>query len=138
MLQADHGVQWADVDRDGDEDLSLTGQRPDGMHLVLRNQLDPKVAARVIRVQVVDSTGRHTRAGAEVRAFAAGTRRVIATRLVDTGSGYNAQNDMPVNIGLPNDDAVDIEITWPANGRRLTSRIPNVRPGRDLLVRTGR
>ena len=72
-LQADHGVQWADIDRDGDEDLSLTGQRPDGMHLVLRNQLDPAIAARMIRVQVVDSMGHHTRAGAEVRAFAAGT-----------------------------------------------------------------
>jgi hypothetical protein len=59
-------------------------------------------------------------------------------RLVDTGSGYNAQNDMPVQLGLPNDDAVDIEITWPANGRRATSLIPNVRPGRELITRSGR
>jgi imidazolonepropionase-like amidohydrolase len=137
-LQADHGVQWADIDRDGDEDLSLTGQRPDGMHLVFRNQLDPTTAARMIRVQVVDSTGHHTRAGAEVRAFAAGTRRLIAMRLVDTGSGYNAQNDMPVTVGLPNDGAVDIEIIWPAKGRRVTSVIPNVRPGREVVVRSGR
>jgi hypothetical protein len=137
-LQADHGVQWADIDNDGDEDLSLTGQRPDGMHLILRNLLDPKAAARMVRVQVVDSTGHHTRAGAEVRAFATGTRRLIAMRLVDTGSGYNAQNDMPVQLGLPNDDAVDIEIIWPANGRRVTSRVPNVRPGRVLTVGAGR
>jgi hypothetical protein len=136
--QADHGVQWADIDNDGDEDLALTGQRPDGMHLVFRNQLDRQAAARSIRVQVVDSTGRSTRAGAEVRAFAAGTRRLITMRLVDTGSGYNAQNEMPVILGLPTSDAVDIEITWPGNGRRLISMIRDVRPGRALMVRSGR
>jgi hypothetical protein len=135
--QADHGVQWADIDNDGDEDLALTGQRPDGMHLVFRNQLDRQAAARSIRVQVVDSTGRSTRAGAEVRAFAAGTRRLIAMRLVDTGSGYNAQNEMPVILGLPTSDPVDIEITWPGNGRRLISMIRDVRPGRALVVRAG-
>jgi hypothetical protein len=137
-LQADHGVQWADVDGDGDEDLALTGQRPDGMHLVLRNQLDPPVAARSVRVQVVDSTGRSTRSGAEVRVYAAGTRQLLAMRLVDTGSGYNAQNDMPVQIGLPVSSAIDIEIAWPANGRRVMSVIRNARVGSIFVVRTGR
>jgi imidazolonepropionase-like amidohydrolase len=138
VLQADHGVQWADIDNDGDEDLALTGQRPDGMHFIFRNQLDPSVASRVIRVQVVDSTGRSTRAGAEVRAFAAGTRRLVAMRLVDTGSGYNAQNDMAVQLGLPTSDPVDVEISWAASGRRVMSLIANVRPGRMLVVRSGR
>lgn len=128
-LQADHGVQWADVDGDGDEDLALTGQRPDGMHLVLRNRLAPDVARRSIKVRVLDANGRATRAGAEVRVFAAGTRRLIATRLVDTGSGYNAQNDMPVQIGLPTLDPVDVEVTWPATGRRQVSIVRDVRPG---------
>jgi hypothetical protein len=59
-------------------------------------------------------------------------------RLVDTGSGYNAQNEMPVILGLPTSDAVDIEITWPGNGRRLISMIRDVRPGRALMVRSGR
>ena len=45
-LQADHGVQWADVDGDGDLDLALTGSRPDGMHLVMRNQLPAADARR--------------------------------------------------------------------------------------------
>ena len=137
-LQADHGVQWADVDNDGDEDLALTGQRPDGMHLVFRNTLAAARAARSIRVNVVDSTGRSTRAGAEVRVFATGTRRFIAVRLVDTGSGYNAQSDIPVHVGLPTDDPVDVQIVWPSNGRRLTSFIQGVRPGRVLTVRIGR
>jgi imidazolonepropionase-like amidohydrolase len=117
-LQADHGVQWADVDGDGDEDLSLTGQRPDGMHFVLLNQFD--APARTIKVSVRDVHGRTTRAGAEVRVYAAGTRRVLATRLVDTGSGYNAQNDMVLTIGLPSLGPVDVEVSWPAAGRRET------------------
>jgi imidazolonepropionase-like amidohydrolase len=137
-LHADHGVQWADIDDDGDEDLALTGQRPDGMHFIFRNTLDAAKARRSIRVQVVDSTGRSTRAGAEVRVFATGTRRFIATRLVDTGSGYNAQNDMPIVVGLPTDEPVDVQVVWPANGRRLTSFIQEVRPGRVLVVRLGR
>ena len=128
-LQADHGVQWADVDGDGDEDLSLTGQRPDGMHLVLRNQLDAAVARRSIPVRVLDKHAHATRAGAEVRVYAAGTRRLLAMRLLDTGSGYNAQNDMPLQIGLPTAGPVDVEVTWPAAGQRLRQTVQGIRAG---------
>ena len=135
-LQADHGVQWADVDGDGDEDLSLTGQRPDGMHAVLRNLNDHP--ARSIKVRVVNGLGRVTRPGAEVRVFAAGTRRLLAMRLVDTGSGYNAQNDMAVQIGLPPNSGIDVELTWPANGQRVTRLIQNVRLGSKIVPNVGR
>jgi hypothetical protein len=137
--QADHGVQWADVDGDGDEDLSLTGQRPDGMHLIFRNQRS--TPNHWVSVQVLDTQGHATRAGAEVRIYQAGTRRLIAMRLVDTGSGYNAQNDMPVLIGLPNAGAVDVEVTWPANGRRAVKTVRSVRPGassRPITITTPR
>lgn len=128
-LQADHGVQWADFDADGDEDLSLTGARPDGMHLVLRNLLPPADARRSLRVRVVDGQGRAIRQGAEVRVYAAGTRRLIGTRLVDAGSGYNSQSDMPVHVGLPGITAVDVEVTFPRSGRRDVVRVENVGPG---------
>jgi imidazolonepropionase-like amidohydrolase len=137
-LQADHGVQWADVDGDGDEDLSLTGQRPDGMHLVLRNMLDPAAARRSIKVLVVDSLSRKTRAGAEVRVYAQGTRRLLATRLVDTGSGYNAQNEMAVQIGLPGPGPIDVEVTWPAAGKRVVKTVRGVRAGTLTTVQIGR
>ena len=131
-LQADHGVQWADVDGDGDEDLSLTGQRPDGMHFVLLNQFDRP--ARAIKVSVRDVNSRTTRAGAEVRVYQAGTRRVLATRLVDTGSGYNAQNDVVLTIGLPSVGLVDVEVSWPAAGRRETMMTRNLRiDGRSIM-----
>jgi hypothetical protein len=76
---------------------------------------------------VLDRRGHATRAGAEVRVYAAGTRRVLATRLVDAGSGYDAQSDLPVHVGLPTTGPVDVEVTWPAVGQRRTARQPGVR-----------
>ena len=128
-LQADHGVQWADFDNDGDEDLALTGSRPDGMHLVLRNLLPAADARRSVRVRVLDAQGRATRQGAEVRVYAAGTRRLIGTRLVDAGSGYNTQSDMAVHVGIPAMAPVDVEVLFPRSGRRDVVRVPNVAPG---------
>ena len=133
-LQADHGVQWGDVDGDGDQDLALTGSRPDGMHLVMRNGLTAEVARRSIKVRVVDGRGLATRAGAEVRVYASGTRKLLGTRLVDTGSGYDAQNDMPVHFGLSSASPVDIEVTWPAAGRRVTAKMAKVLPAGQIVI----
>ena len=138
-LQADHGAQWADFDRDGDVDLALTGSRPDGMHSLLRNELDDSVARRSLSVTVRDSRGRATLAGAEVRLYAAGTRRVLGTRLVDSGSGYDAQSVMPVHFGLATAARVDVEVVFPRGGRRQVTRTTNVDPkswqGKSLVVR---
>ena len=135
-LQADHGVAWADFDADGDQDLALTGQRPDGMHSILRNMLPPADARRSVSVRVLDAAGRATRAGAEVRVYAAGTRQLLGTRLVDSGSGYDAQNDLPVHFGVGSATAVDIEVAMSAGGRRVTMRVPNVVAGtRTVTVR---
>jgi hypothetical protein len=138
-LQADHGVQWADFDRDGDVDLALTGSRPDGMHLVMRNDLDAGTARRSLTVSVVDAQGRSLLAGAEVRVYPAGTHKPIATRLIDTGSGYDAQNVMPVHFGLPTMNPVDVEVTYPHGGKRQVTHVPGVDPrrmrGRSLVVK---
>ena len=136
-LQADHGVQWADVDGDGDLDLALTGSRTDGTHVVLRNMLPAADASRGLHVRVVDAKGRATRAGAEVRAFAAGTTRLIASRLVDAGSGYDSQNDMPVHIGVPAGvSRVDIQVIMPGAGKRTPVWQRGVSPGSTITVRT--
>jgi VCBS repeat protein/ASPIC/UnbV protein len=141
-LQADHGVQWADLDGDGDLDLALTGAAAPGTVALLRNQLPPEAAARSLSIRVLDARGRATRAGAEVHLFAAGTRRRLGTRLVDTGSGYNAQNEMPVHFGLADLASVDVEVVWPENGRRIMKRVANLRPadwaGKSLVVRVGK
>jgi FG-GAP-like repeat/ASPIC and UnbV len=138
-LHADHGVQWADFDGDGDEDLALTGSRPDGMHLLLRNLLPSADARRSLHVRVLNRSGKTTRAGAEVRLYDAGTRRVRGTRLVDTGSGYDAQNEMPVHFGVgAGTGRLDVEVIWPAAGRRVSVTKRNVRPtGQILTIKVG-
>jgi len=138
-LQADHGVQWADFDNDGDEDLALTGARPDGMHLVLRNEQPASDRPRSLLVRALSARGRATLPGAEVRVFAAGTSRLLGLRLVDTGSGYDAQSDVPVHVGLPEIGRVDVEIAFPKAGARIVTKMRNVSPrdwqGRPLIVR---
>jgi imidazolonepropionase-like amidohydrolase len=142
-LQADHGVQWADYDMDGDEDLALTGARPDGMHSLLRNALAPAAAGRSLSVRVVNAAGRSLYAGAVVRVYAAGTRQLLGTRLVDAGSGYNSQGDQPVHFGFAASapSSVDVEVEFPAVGRRLTANLRAVKPlelrGRTLTIRLG-
>ena len=125
-LDADHGVQWADFDGDGDEDLALTGSQAKGMHLVMRNMLGVGPEAGWLRVSVVDANGRATLAGAEVRVYLAGTRQLLGTRLVDTGSGYNSQNAMPVQFGLSDRRMVDVEVIVPRHGTRRAAIVRNV------------
>ena len=133
-IAADHGAQWADLDGDGAIDLALTGQGP---HAVLMNELPAAVAKRSVQVRVLDASGRATRAGAEVRVYAAGTRTLLATRLVDAGSGYDAQSDLPVHVGIAAPGRVDIEVTWPANGTRQVTRRDRVALGTAVIeIRT--
>ncbi len=126
-LQADHGAAWADVDGDGDVDLSLTGSRPDGMHLILRNGLPDEAAARSLFVRV--DAGRHRGfPGATVRVTDLVTKRLIGVRVADGGSGYNAQDDLPLHFGLPTPGRVRIEMSIPgdqdrgAHGRWTSTR----------------
>ena len=124
-LGADHGALWADFDRDGFEDLALTGVGKTPLPLVLRNMLESSDARRALRVRVTDANGRSTRPGAEVRIYEAGTRRLLGARLVDTGSSYNAQSDIPLHFGLGSATRVDVEVIWPG-GSRTPVRQPGV------------
>ena len=141
-LTASHGVQWADVDGDGALDLALAGSRPEASHPILRNALPPTAARRSLQVRVVDANGRATQAGAEVRVYAAGRRTLLATRWVDAGSGYDAQSDMPVHIGLTSMQRVDVEVTTLQGGKRATTITRRVSPAayakRALVVRAGK
>jgi hypothetical protein len=138
-LEADHGALWTDVDGDGDEDLALTGSQPGGMHLLLRNLLTSAGSLRSLQVRVVDGRGLATRAGSEVRVYAAGTRRLLGARLVDSGSGYDAQSDMPVHVGVGGEARVDVEVTVPAAGRRRVTRVRgiDVRVPHVIVIKAG-
>jgi hypothetical protein len=125
-IESDHGVEWADFDNDGDEDLALTGTQATGMHLIMRNLLASSASAGWLRVMLLDSAGHASLAGTEVRVYAAGTRQLIGTRVLDSGSGYNAQNAMPVQFGLGSQRMVDIEVTAPRGVPRRATLLSNV------------
>jgi hypothetical protein len=138
---ATHGVQFVDFDGDGALDLALANNDPaGGGHPLLRNTAPP--SGRAFLVDVTDQRGRRTRAGSEVRAFRAGTRELLSAGLVDTGSGYCSQNELPVRVTVPGSwpGRVDVEVTVPGGGRRRIVTVRGIDPGehrrRPLQVRT--
>jgi hypothetical protein len=136
---ASHGVQWVDFDNDGALDLALTNNDPAGGHYLFRNQLPPARARQSLAIDVVDIGGKYTRPGAEVRVYAAGTRRLISSGLVDTGGGYCSQNVEPVHVATADSARVDIEVTTMGrDGRRVTkiSRVDPKTSPRPLVIKT--
>jgi penicillin amidase len=143
---ATHGAQWVDYDQDGDLDLALADNGTAGVHFLFRNRLPAALRQRGLNVLVLDERGRYTRAGSEVRVYRAGTRTLLGTRMVDTGSGYCSQNMMPVHVGLPpadsgGADSVDVEVTTLTMGGRKITRVSGVDPkslgGKPLVVKAG-
>lgn len=132
ILNADHGVQWVDFSGDGALDLSLTGATDSGMHHLLQNRTPHPPESASILVQVIDRQGSSTRAGAEVRVYRAGTRDILGTRILDTGSGYDTQSSLPVHFGLPDGGPVDIEVVFPGSGERPVTAVKNVDPTRQM------
>ena len=132
-LEADHGVQWVDFDGDGAPDLSLTGAQPNGTHALLRNVRPLESLGRTLRVQVLDRAGAPTRPGSLVVIRDTNDRSTIAARMVDTGSGYNAQSILPLIFSLPDNDLVDIHVITPGGSITLLREIV-VRAERDVIV----
>lgn len=135
----DHGVQWVDYNRDGALDLSvMRGYTSQGGHFLFRNDLDRAAARRSLSVTLLDAKGRFTRMGAEVRLYdKAG--KILATRQLSTGDGYNSENAAPLHFGLRSMKPVTVEVTWMgASGRKLQT-IRNVRPakfrGKPLVIK---
>ena len=133
-IASDHGAIWWDYDADGLADLSLTGVGAEPLPLLLRNTADRR-DAHALSVRVVDRRGRPVLAGAEVRIYRPGTRTLLGARLVDAGSGYNSQSDMPLHFGLGASRRVDVEIIYPNRGARRPRLFPNVKAGTTLLAR---
>ena len=99
-----------------------------------RNLLPAARAKQSVEVRVVDERSRETRAGSEVRVYAAGTRKLLGVGLVDTGSGYCSQNAMPVHVGLGTTARVDLEVTSMSKTGRVVTRSAGVTPGRGVVV----
>ena len=126
LLAADHGIQWADFDRDGDLDLSLTDTFPeDSRHRLLRNDLPASLARSSLQVRVLDREGRATRNGAEVRLYAA-DGELLGTRIVATGDGYGSQGVAPLHFGLAAAGRVDVEVTFLTPKGRVAKRLKGI------------
>ncbi len=118
MNASDHGVQWADFDQDGDLDLSLTNDfsKSVAVHVLLKNNLGEAARKKSLEVMVRDAKGKFA-PGSEVRLYDQ-TGKILGTRLVNTGDGYNSQSVTPVHFGLAADGPVTVEVTYiTAKGR---------------------
>lgn len=139
---ADHGVQFVDYDNDGGLDLTVTdGYGPVGGHFVFRNTLPDAARKRSLSVLVLDTNGRHTRFGAEVRLFDS-SGKLLASRLVVTGGGYNTQRAAPVHFGLAKSQSVDVRVTFMSKEGPKQMTVRSVNPshfvGRSLVIRQPR
>lgn len=135
---ADHSVEFVDYNADGALDLAVTrGYGPVGGHLLFRNDLNAEARGRSLSVTVLDASGRVVVPGAEVRLFdQAG--RIIASRQVPTGGGYNAQSAIPVHFGLKTLEPLTVEITYMSSTGPQVQRVTDVDPaayaGKSLRV----
>jgi len=139
---ADHGVQFVDFDGDGGLDLSVTdGYGPVGGHFVFRNTLPDAVRRRSLSVLVLDADGHQTRFGAEVRLLDR-RGRLLASRLVPAGGGYNTQSAAPVHFGLSRLERLRVEVTFMTPRGRSTQVVRDINPAayRDgpLVIRQAR
>lgn len=135
---ADHSVEWVDYNGDGALDLSVTrGYGPVGGHFLFRNDLPAEARARSLSVTVLDATGRTIVPGAEVRLYDQ-TGKILASRQVPTGGGYNAQSAIPVHFGLKTLEPVTVEVTYMSNDGPKVQRVNGVDPrdyaGKSLRV----
>ena len=136
---ADHGVQWVDYNNDGSLDLSVTrGYTAKGGHFLFRNTLPESVKRRSLEVTVLDSKEHWTRFGAEVRLYGV-AGKMLGTRQVSTGGGYNSQSAIPLHFGLETLEPVTVEVTFMSKEGRKKQTIKNVNPagfyGKTLVIR---
>ena len=103
-------------------------------HPLYRNLLPADRAARSVEVMVLDAQGRATRAGAEVRVYARGPRKLLGVGMMDTGSGYCSQNAMPAHIGVNTASPVNVEVTSLTAKGRVVTHVTGVYPGRGVVL----
>lgn len=123
---ADHAVSWVDYDGDGAMDLTLASNAPGETLSLYHNTLPAEQAHHSLEVMVLDKDGHYTKQGSEVRIYAAGTRQILGTGLVDTGSSYDGQSVLPVHFGLGSDRTVDVEVTSMSNHGRVVTRVAGI------------
>jgi hypothetical protein len=123
-LQKGHGVSFADIDNDGDQDVyvQMGGQLPgDKFYDALFE--NPGFGHHSITVKLIGKTSNYSAIGARihVRIVEDGKQRSIY-RHVNSGGSFGC-NPLRQNIGLGKADRIDsIEIYWPTSDLTQTFR----------------
>lgn len=120
-------------DYDGDGDLDVVIAHKFNYLQLYRNNINSK---NFIKLKLISPSGEQGAIGAKVRVYKAGEfrkrKKILAYREVFGSSGYLAQNDLDVHIGLASHrQRLDIEIRF-ADGTKMA--LFNVKPGRILTV----
>jgi hypothetical protein len=124
-LQKGHGVGFADLDNDGDEDVVLNvggavpGDRYDDA--LFENPGTP--GRRWVAVKLVGVKSNRSGVGARIRVSVREGRRVTQRAREVTSGGSFGSNSLTPHIGLGRASRIEtLEVFWPASGTRQTFR----------------
>ncbi len=121
------GAAYADIDRDGDQDILIT-ENKGGAYLWRNDGQD----GNALRVYLSGTTSNRNGIGAEVLAYVAGEPQA---RRIRSGGSYLSQSERIATIGLGMHNAVDsLFVSWPSGQR---DRFVDVPGGQAILVTEG-
>ncbi len=137
-LQKGHGVSFADIDNDGDQDIYtvMGGAFPGD---IARNSLflNPGSSNRWVKLQLVGTRSNRAAIGARIDITVAGPggRRQIH-RTVSSGASFGA-NSLQQHVGIGNATSIEqVAIRWPGNPEVQVFK--GLRPGQAFQLQEGR
>ncbi len=133
-LQKGHGIAFADLDNDGDQDIweQMGGfVRGDPFHNVLYE--NPGTANRYIGLELRGVQSNRFGVGARVTVHA-GSRRIH--RVVGFGGSFGG-NPLRLHVGVGQAERVDVEIHWPRREAGV-ERFEGLGTNHSLLITEGR
>jgi hypothetical protein len=100
-----------DFDGDGDIDISAGAWTRDSVRL-FRNDTADK--GNWLQVKVIGTKMNRMGIGAQIRAYAPGTRQLLGYRYLNTNGGYSGSRPPIAHFGLAKHALVDLEVTLPS------------------------
>ncbi len=101
---------WADVDRDGDQDLVVGSRQPGQPMALFRNDIGQDRALLTLRLVGVEDN----RDGVGARVAVETDDGIIRSREVRAGGGHTRQDSLPVDFGLGDQESqVKVTVSWP-------------------------